>query len=279
MRFDTTLELAPPRLSEGRFSSLDVLTDERLFDALGVRIAFTGKEGGVSEGDFASLNLGAHVGDVRERVLANRAIVLEALGASGMPVVVPNQVHGDVVERIAGPLDAERADERAQEGCDALLVEGAGVVAMLCFADCMPVIVVSPSGRFAVVHAGWRGVMGEIAAHAVVQLAESDRHAGFRGDPASFNVYIGPHIRSACFETSEEIHARFVERFGEGCSSGYRHIDLARAQRTSLERVGVLAERVCDAEICTVCGGRPYYSYRLQGGRCGRHGAVAFRAR
>lgn len=278
MNSRTTLELELPCLTEGRFASIPVLTDERLFERTGVRIAFTSRAGGVSLPPYDSLNLGSHVGDDLASVERNREILLEALGAKGAPLIVPNQVHGDVVVRVSDAAEVPDARARSQEGCDALLVEAAEVAALLCFADCMPVVIASPSGRFAVVHAGWRGVMSEIAAKALKELSSADRQAGLPGDPASFNVYLGPHIRSECFETSEEIHARFTEKFGGSCSAGYRHIDLSVAQRTSLQRAGASAERVCDAGVCTVCNAGEYFSYRAQGGVCGRHGAFAFRA-
>lgn len=274
----TTLELELPCLAEGRFASVTVLTDERLFEQTGVRIAFTSRKGGVSEAPYDALNLGSHVGDDLVSVEENREILKRSLGAHGMPLVVPNQVHGDTVLRIADVGSVRDVVQLANDGCDGLVVESPGVVALLCFADCMPVIVVSPSGRFAVVHAGWRGVMCEIAAKAVEALSEADRDAGMPGDPSGYNVYLGPHIRSECFETSEEIHDRFVASFGEACSAGPRHIDLSIAQSTSLRRIGISQERICDSGICTVCGVSDYFSYRAQSGVCGRHGAFAFRA-
>ena len=273
----TTRELALPRLDTGRFASLEVLTDEPLFRQTGVRIAFTGRAGGVSEGPYASLNLGDHVDDDLACVLENRRRVSAALGAADAPLIVPRQVHGDAVLTVANPADAPAVQARAGEGADGIVVACAGVASLLCFADCMPVIAVAPSGAFAVVHAGWRGVMAEIAAKSVRELVEADRMRGVETLPSQVNVYLGPHIHAECFETSEDIHRQFTERFGTGCSAGARHIDLAAAQRESLARAGVAPERVVDAGVCTVCSNEAYFSYRALGGVCGRHGAFAFR--
>lgn len=274
----TTLELVEPRLSKGRFASLEVLTDEALFRQTGVRVAFTGREGGVSGGPFATLNLGAHVPDDAACVAENRRRVAAAFGAEGAPLLAPNQVHGDTVLTVRGRSDVAAVQARAAEGADGVVVGCAGVAALLCFADCMPVILVSPTGRFAVVHAGWRGVMAQIAAKAARALAQADNEAGARVSTADLNVYIGPHIRSECFETSAEIRDRFVAEFGEGCAVGPRHVSLAAAQLGSLARAGVDTARVADAGVCTVCSNDAYFSYRAQGGVCGRHGAFAFRA-
>lgn len=165
-----------PRLSVRKEAGLFFLADEQLARAVGVHIAFSGRGGGVSEGAYASLNLGTHVHDDDRVVQENRLRLMRALGAQGMPLVVPNQVHGtelvDIAE--AGACALEEAGRKAQAGADGLLVGVPHVAALLCFADCVPVIVVSPTGRFAVVHAGWRGAVAHIAAKAVFALAARD---------------------------------------------------------------------------------------------------------
>ena len=72
---ETTLELPLPHLTKGRFASLEVITDEALFECTGVRIAFTERAGGASEGPFASLNLGDHVSDMIRLLLLNFLIL------------------------------------------------------------------------------------------------------------------------------------------------------------------------------------------------------------
>ena len=201
--------LPAPHLTARRFGArrLLLLTDEALFECAGVRIAFTGREGGKSSGPYSSLNLGSHVDDDPAAVEANRAILLDALGAGDTRLIVPNQVHGDTIVRIDDTASAalDAACRRAADGADAVAVAVEGVAALLCFADCVPVIVVSPSGRFAVVHAGWRGAVENIAGKTVRLLVEADRSDGAYGDAGAFNVYVGPHIHAECFETGAEI--------------------------------------------------------------------------
>ncbi len=257
---------------------ISVLTDEALLSAVGVRVAFTSKEGGVSEGPYASLNLGSHVGDDLDAVLLNRRLLMEALGAPELPVLVPNQVHGSTVVGVdsssAGNL--VECQQRAQAGSDALVVAADNVAALLCFADCTPVVIVSPSGRFAVCHAGWRGVVAGVVPSALKQLIAYD--GGDQHKAASqCNVYIGPHIAGECFEVGAEVVQAFVDAFGDSCVVDERHISMARALRVSLCRSGVVPERIADAGMCTVCHADTYYSYRASGGTCGRHGAIAFR--
>lgn len=278
---DAIDRLPLPHLSARRFGArlLPALTDDALFDAVGMRVAFTGRKGGVSAPPFASLNLGGHVGDDARAVERNRSIALKALGGEGLPFVVPNQVHGDVVVEVddvaSDAVEAVRAQARA--GADAVVAAVPGVAALLCFADCVPVVVVSPTGRFAVVHAGWRGVVNGIAPKAVRLMVERDAAELGAFAAAGYSVYVGPHICPRCFETGEDVRARFVERFGEVVCPDGRHVDLSAALRRDLAAAGVSPERIACADACTKCAPERYFSFRAEGGVCGRHGAVAFR--
>ena len=265
---------------------LFMLTDDALFEACATRIAFTSRLGGVSAAPYDSLNLGAHVGDNLEAVLTNRRLVLEALDAASAELVVPNQVHGTEVlvvsQRDADALDDVRAS--AQAGADALVVEAPSTAALLNFADCMPVIMVAPSGRFAIAHAGWRGAVAGIVGKAMRQLVKLEAAAcgdasesSLRKIAASCNVYIGPHIHAECFETGADVAQRFLDAFGSTAVPDERHVSLAAAARVDLERVGCDAERIVDAGVCTMCSADRYFSYRHAKGTCGRHAAVAVR--
>lgn len=276
-----TQHLAFPQLNARRFGArlIPVLTDETLFELTGIRIAFTGREGGVSEAPFVALNLGSQVGDDAAAVHENRSMLLEALGAPEVALVVPNQVHGDNLVSVdqADESGVDKAQNQAQEGADALVVSVPNVAALLCFADCVPVIIASPTGRFAVVHAGWRGVENGIAAKAVEHLTAADAADNSSPDAGSYNVYVGPHIHAECFETGADVRERFVARFGRACAPDERHVDLLAALSLGLVEVGIDPARIADAGICTQCSSGHYYSYRAMNGVCGRHGAVAFR--
>lgn len=276
-----TDRLPIPHLSARRFGArlLPALTDDALFEATGVRVAFTGREGGVSGGAFASLNLGGHVGDDPAAVARNREVLLESLDAADTPLIVPNQVHGDMLVQVdAAAHDVVAAAQaQAAEGADAIAVSVPDVAALLCFADCVPVVIASPTGRFAVVHAGWRGVACGVAPKAVRALAAADEPELGPNAASGYNVYAGPHIHAECFETGPDVRARFAERFGEACAPDERHVDLLAALSADLAAAGVNPARIVDAGVCTMCAPDDYFSYRATGGVCGRHGAIAFR--
>lgn len=132
-----------------------------------VRFAFTERTGGVSEDAYSSLNLGSHVGDDPFAVQENRRRALEAMGATECEhnLLVPNQVHGDHIVTVTsnGADDLEAVREQIAEGCDAIVCTAHDVPVLLCFADCVPVVLVAPGG-FAVVHSGWKGTIARISA-------------------------------------------------------------------------------------------------------------------
>ena len=255
------------------------LIDEGLARATGVRIAFTGRAGGVSAPPYDSLNLGSHVGDDPRAVERNRALLLEAAGAAHAQVVVPNQVHGThgVAIESSDAAAVSRARLEAERGADFLAVAVPDVAALLCFADCTPVVIVSPTGRFAVAHAGWRGALAGIAGKAARALADLDAAEG--AGPSGYNAYIGPHIHAECFECGADVVERFRKEFGAAAVPDARHVSLKGAVSADLARAGLAPERIADAGVCTKCHPEKYFSYRASGGACGRMGALAVRLR
>lgn len=291
-----------PQLTEVVRCGLHLLTDEATEDACGTRIAFTQRQGGASEGPYATLDLGTHVGDDPAAVEENRRRLVSALAGGGRAasLAVPNQVHGSHVALVAGCTGpgaddtaawADVRDELAA-GADAVVCTDVFRPVCLCFADCTPVILVAPGGAFAIAHAGWRGALAGIAGKAATRLAQAACV-----EPGVLNAYIGPHIGSCCYEVSDDLLARFVKRFGAACDAGGRHLSLSAAVRASLVEAGVSDRRIADVvegtrgdrmpfgddgakhRRCTSCACERYYSYRASGGTCGRHGAAACRLR
>lgn len=274
-----TLELPYPRLSKGCFASLEALSDEPLFDATGIRIAFTGRSGGLSEGPYSSCNLADHVEDDVGAVTDNRELLKKAFGVEDVPLLVPRQVHGRELALIRShkALDLENYREDIQTGVDGIVLGTSNVATLLCFADCVPIILVSPDRNCAVVHAGWRGVENKIVVQALHALFELPPNSDAEHFFARCNAYIGPYIHAECFETGPDIHEAFVSEFGSECAFDSSHIDLGFALRKTLCDEGVLMKRIEDADCCTVCNNDEYFSYRAQDGICGRHGAFAVR--
>lgn len=242
-----------------------------------VALAFTERTGGASAAPYESLNLGGSCGDDEACVRENRRRALAAIGAAGLEgrLVCPRQVHGDRVVCVrsaeAGALEAARAEALA--GADAVVCTAEDVPVLLCFADCVPVVLTCPGG-FAVVHSGWRGTMARISEKAACVLAAE---AGC--DAGELRAFVGPHIGAADYEVSEELLGSFVDAFGEDVALDGRHLDLERAVVAALASAGVGPERIEVAGVSTASATERFFSYRAEGGRCGRHGALAVMGR
>lgn len=238
-----------------------------------VALAFTERTGGVSAAPYESLNLGDACGDDEASVRENRRRALAAIGAAGLEdrLVCPRQVHGDKIVRVrsSAPGELEAARAEALSGADAVVCTTSDVPVLLCFADCVPVVLACPGG-FAVAHSGWRGTIERISEKAARALV-----AETGCDPRDLRAYVGPHIRARDYEVSEELLGRFVDAFGEGAALDGRHLDLEHAVVCALESAGVGRDRIEVADVSTASSTERFFSYRAEGGRCGRHGAVA----
>ena len=237
----------------------------------GVTFAFTERSGGTSQGAFASLNLGDACGDEAVSVERNRSQALAAIGAKGLEtsLVNPKQVHGSHVVRVTSPESLAAAQAEARDGADAVVCTCPRVPVLLCYADCVPVIIVGDGG-FAVAHSGWRGTIERVAAKAARTLADE-----LTCDISSLTAYIGPHIREADYEVSPELISRFRDSFGDGVSSDGMHLNLAYAVERALADAGLVDCVDTYPGISTPKATDRFYSYRASGGVCGRIGALA----
>lgn len=230
-------------------------------DLPGGRVLFTTRRGGVSEGPFASLNLGVLTDDAREAVERNRERVADAVGVPWARFAFGRQVHEAAVRRVTGdgpPAQGLEEDGQATARTD--------VATMVFTADCLPIALVSP-GAVAMLHGGWRGLAAGIVAEGVAAL----RELGGDGDVVAA---LGPSARGCCYEVGEEVHAHFA---GHDARVGERNLALERVAGRQLAAAGVTT--VHDTGLCTMCGGEDlFFSHRRDRGVTGRQGGVAWRA-
>ena len=167
--------------------SLEYLTADALEGAIH---CFSTRYGGVSEGQFSTLNLGTSRGDSLENVVKNYRILGAAVGFTPEEVVHTWQEHTDIILRV-GKSDCGKGLFRNQpDVCDGLITNEPGV-ALVCFAaDCTPILFYDPVQRVvAAIHAGWRGTANGIARKAVEKMI-----AEFGSSPAR------PGCRFLCME-------------------------------------------------------------------------------
>jgi len=212
-------------------------------------VAFTTREGGVSTGPFAALNLGSRDDDPG-RVAENRALACAELGLDPALLAANRQRH------TARALRA-RAGVRTRTA-DALWTTEPGLPMLAMSADCVPIAIGSTRGTpaLAVVHAGWRGLAGGIVASAA-------RAVGGAGAAA----IVGPSIGPCCYEVGPDVSDRFDPDLCHG-----RMLDLWTAAERALRGAGVATvERV---DLCTHCHAELFFSYRRTGAPHGTQGVL-----
>lgn len=184
-----------------------------------------------------------------------------------------HQVHGTAVKTFRG--DATGWCE--ESACDALWSNARGSAIGIKIADCLPVTLIDPgASAFANIHAGWRGASSDIIGAA---LSEVEQHSMFA--PSRAHAYLGPSIRSCCFEVGEEVVDAFTARYGDSVQAA---VDRTRGERPYLDLVAIATDvlvrrgfslgSVIDSGICTRCDER-FHSYRRNGANAGRNLAIA----
>jgi purine-nucleoside/S-methyl-5'-thioadenosine phosphorylase / adenosine deaminase len=224
-------------------------------------VTFTTRVGGVSQGDFESLNLGILTDDDPDRVVENRRRVFAAVGADASTATMAWQVHGGAVTEARPRGILERT---VFEKCDGLWSDRPGQAMALVTADCYPVALARSDGMpgLCVLHVGWRGLLDGIVESGVSALGGGELMA-----------IVGPGIGPCCYEVGEEVSGPFRERLGaEVVADG--KLDLGGATALALKEAGVgSVERTGH---CTACEPELFFSHRRDQGRTGRQGVIAY---
>jgi polyphenol oxidase len=218
-------------------------------------VVFSTRGGGVSEGPFATLNLGRKLGDVPERVDENRRRLCAEVGADLDRLALNYQRHTAQVNRAV-------AGRRGETG-DGLWTDEPELPVLALGADCALIGLARVNGdrpAVAVLHAGRIGLLAGIAEAGVAALG------------GRVAAVIGPTIGPCCYEVGEEVAAPFRARFGADVASG-RRLDLWTSAERGLREAGcVSVERL---DLCTACDAERFFSYRRDGKPRGGHGVLA----
>ncbi|HUX55211.1 MAG TPA: peptidoglycan editing factor PgeF [Williamwhitmania sp.] len=232
----------------------------------------TTRHGGVSQGGDASLNLGFHKTDSDANVRENRLRLAAAVNIPIDNFTHQIQVHSanvtvvDNILRGAGTL----AQETAIQQNDALITCEMDICLVTKSADCVPILFYDPAERIAAaVHAGWRGMVQNIAGKTVEEMV-----LNFGCNPCNILVGIGPANGPCCYEVGPDVEEAVAKIFpnmdgllvkGKGLR---RHLNQWEANRRQLIQAGIPMQNIEVAELCTQCHGDEFYSARL--GHTGR---------
>jgi len=238
----------------------------------------TTRHGGVSDGAFASLNLGLGTQDRPLSVLQNRQILADSVGIRQEYFVMANQVHGTNVEIILKDRRGAGAFSRhnAIPSTDAMITNEPEICLFVMGADCVPILFFDPEKLvIGAAHAGWRGTVNKVAVATIQKMQES-----FGCLPKDICVAIGPSIGPCCYKVGGEVINEVLNQFGttEGFISfdnpeSTPILDLWAANKVQLMQAGIPEENIEVAGTCTNCHAGDFFSSRHGKGLTGRFGA------
>jgi polyphenol oxidase len=238
---------------------------------------FSTRLGGVSDMPANALSLAGFHDDAAENILENRRRFLK-LFPGEWTLAGCWQVHGADVRVVQTVADAKPAENTLGETvyCDVIVSAAKGVLAGVKTADCVPILIGDPAtGAFAAVHAGWRGTLATAVIAGIERLMKE-----YDVRPEDLRVAIGASAGPCCYEVGSEVIDAFTSKFVDGeklftpTRPGHATVDLLKANREQLISIGVKAERIQTAPICTMCRTDLFFSYRKEKSLQGKVGRL-----
>ncbi len=215
-----------------------------------VHALFTTRNGGVSNGSYATFNLGNHVNDSSSHVKQNRLLLCEHLPAE--PIWL-NQVHG------ASPIWVD--DETVSLQGDAALSCGDKTVCAVMVADCLPIFLCDLAGTMVgVIHAGWRGLYAGIIEKTLATINYEN---------TTLMAWFGPAIGPSHFEVGTEVRDIFVRHDNRAKDAFVPHGNnkwLANIFVLAYQRLTAVGlTKIYSNDICTFSDPEKFFSYRREG--------------
>jgi hypothetical protein len=237
----------------------------------GIRHGFTTRHGGVSKGEWSSLNLSDARGDDAAAVQENFRRVAEAFGVQPEQIVCSRQTHTTNVYRVTG-----EDPDLPEKDVDGLITDVPGILLATFYADCVPLYFVDPLHHaIGLSHSGWRGTVGRMGAVTIQAMADA-----FGSRPQDLLCAVGPSICQDCYEVSGDVAMQFQKEFPGAdetllyATGGDKYqLNLWEANRRILLEAGVAPEHLQVTDICTCCNPAHLFSHRYTGGRRGNLGA------
>ena len=221
----------------------------------GIAHGFFGREGGVSEGQYASLNVGQGSQDQSENITENRSRVTTALGTTEDKLLSLSQIHSTEVLIVDAPFNGTLPK------ADGLVTKTPNLAISALAADCGPVLFCDPEARIiGTCHAGWRGALAGITTDTIRAMeslgAQRENICAVLGPCISQDSYEVGHDYRDSFVAENEAHDRFF-RLGPNQKP---HFDLKRFILAKIRKDGVM--QIDALPDCTYAQPEAYFSYR-----------------
>lgn len=238
-----------------------------------IKHGFSTRLGGVSTGDFKSMNLSFQRGDNPELVKENYHRICDALQLCTSDLVFSDQIHETKIYKASAKDKSIELEQKVLKGIDGLITDELDVVLVTSYADCVPLFFVDPVNRaIGLSHSGWKGTVGKIGKKTVEAMK-----AEYHSNPNDILAVIAPSICRDCYEVSEDVYQEFqqqfttkvIEQIFEKKENGKYQLDLWLANKQILLEAGLLEEQIYISEVCTCCNCDILYSHRATNGKRG----------
>ena len=267
------MEINSKTMKLNNADTVPYLTYNSLSEIKFINHAFTTRLGGVSKGEFESMNMAFNRGDSVEIVTENYKRFCASAGFDYESLTASAQDHNTFVRAVTS---ADRGvgiyKPRDMQSVDALITNERGVTLVTYYADCTPLFFVDTKNKaIGLAHAGWRGTVGRIGEKVVRKMIEL-----YGTNPADIKAAIGPAISVCCYEVDKPCADNFLalndldtDKFVFPKDSGKFMIDLLETNRQILVKSGVKPENITISDLCTNCNSELLWSHRATKGHRG----------
>ena len=264
-------------LKINKVGDLVYITFPRLEACGAVRHVFSTRLGGVSEGQYATMNTSFSGGDDFLKVEENYRRLCGAVGIDHKSIVLSKQTHTNNVRAVTKDDCGTGYTKPSFQDVDGLITNESGVALVTQYADCTPLLFCDPVKRVcATSHAGWRGTVAQIGKVTVEKMVNE-----FGCDPSDIIAAIGPCICQSCYEVDTPVLDAFMESgidvtgvFREGRDDNHFMLNLVQANKNILISAGIREENIDVSDICTCCNASELHSHRATGGKRGNLAAI-----
>lgn len=264
-------------LKINRKGDLVYITFPRLEACGMVRHLFSTRLGGVSEGQYSTMNTSFTGGDDFDKVEENYRRLCGAVGIDASNLVLSKQTHTSNVRIVTKDDCGTGYTKPSFQDVDGLITNQSGVALVTQYADCTPLLFCDPVKRVvATSHAGWRGTVAQIGKVTVEKMISE-----FGCNPDDIVAAIGPCICENCYEVDTPVLDAFANSdiditgvFREGRDENHFMLNLAQANKNILLSAGIREENIDISDVCTCCNAEELHSHRATGGKRGNLAAI-----
>ncbi|SDB87706.1 conserved hypothetical protein [Pelagirhabdus alkalitolerans] len=228
------------------------LTIKPIHESTPLIAGITTRLNGFSKSPYDQFNMGLHVGDEKQDVLANREKLADYLEFPMKNWVISEQVHSNNV-KIVTDVDKEAGVydiDSAIKGVDGLLTHQSGILLAGFFADCVPLYFHDPvTGWIGLAHAGWKGTVSNIGGSMIRKMSEEGVN------PININAVIGPSISKQRYEVNEYVYRNIPQKYHEDCLTFHKKdhalLDLKALNERLLIDMGISENNIYKSQVCT----------------------------